>query len=125
MRYLTGLASSLSAVKTAALGFLRPSPAARPAYDKGVRAEFGIDMSKCDFCGECAANCPGDCITLAGERAVCAALSRCIGCGECARACPESAISIQSGPARILGADGVVDSVWKKSANAASGSADG
>lgn len=51
-----------------------------------------IDKEKCVGCGSCAANCPVEAISAAGDKYEIAE-DKCVDCGACAANCPVSAIS--------------------------------
>ncbi len=51
-----------------------------------------IDKEVCVGCGSCAANCPVEAISAAGDKYEIAA-DKCVDCGACAANCPVNAIS--------------------------------
>jgi len=53
-----------------------------------------IKKKNCNGCGECAAHCAEEAISIKEERAVIEP-KKCIGCGECIIICPNSAINVR------------------------------
>ena len=53
---------------------------------------YSIDKEVCVGCGSCAANCPVEAISAAGDKYEIAA-DKCVECGACAANCPVNAIS--------------------------------
>jgi coenzyme F420 hydrogenase subunit beta len=68
-----------------------------------------IDRGLCTACGTCAAVCPKDCMTMAGEEpTVTAASEPCNECGICYACCPGERVELPELEKRFLGANKVV-----------------
>ncbi len=56
------------------------------------RAVPRIDLSRCNRCGRCVANCPTDAVEMTAQGPVIARPDNCSYCTECEVVCPENAI---------------------------------
>ena len=54
-----------------------------------------VKAKKCVGCGECAAHCSHEAITLSDKKKAVINPEKCVGCGECILICPNGAIDIQ------------------------------
>lgn len=56
-----------------------------------------IDEEKCNGCGECAENCPGDVYEMQDGKPVPVNSDECHGCHTCEAVCDQDAIEVEDG----------------------------
>ncbi len=54
-----------------------------------------IDKEKCNGCGECVENCPGEVYKLVDHKAVPSNPDECHGCQTCVELCDEDAVTVE------------------------------
>ncbi|MCG0277722.1 MAG: 4Fe-4S dicluster domain-containing protein [Thermanaeromonas sp.] len=55
-----------------------------------------VDQEKCSGCGECAAACPAQILSMAdGKAEVTGDPVECLGCESCTSVCPTGAVTVQ------------------------------
>jgi len=104
---LEELSEVLQAASMCALGQSAPNPVMstirhfRDEYEAHIREKrcparvckelikYRIDQEKCEGCGLCMKNCPGEAITETGKKQFVIDDTKCIKCGACLTACPE------------------------------------
>lgn len=59
---------------------------------KITTAEYNIDRTSCDGCGECVRSCPHDAIYLDANGKAVIDKAKCNQCGNCVLVCPNNAI---------------------------------
>lgn len=54
-----------------------------------------IDREKCEGCGECVDNCPGEVLEMVDDKASVANPDECLGCESCVSVCPSGAVTLE------------------------------
>lgn len=74
----------------------------------GSRGHVAVDLTSCEFCGNCAKRCAPGAITLDREnRTLTLERLRCIGCGVCTEVCSSKSLVMAGAPLGAFGSEEV------------------